>query len=91
MIKPLFSELIQLLLKQNYISMENHFLDGTKIEANTNKYSFVWKKSTDSYEEKIQHNIQHTFQQIKEAIELDQQLLADSEEKIKKVTSEQLA
>ncbi|HEF5708218.1 TPA: hypothetical protein SAX33_001872 [Bacillus cereus] len=62
-----------------------------KLKPIPNKYSFVWKKSTDSYEEKIQHNIQHTFQQIKEAIELDQQLLADSEEKIKKVTSEQLA
>lgn len=91
MIEPLFSELIQLLLKQNYISMENYFLDGTKIEANANKYSFVWKKSTDSYEKKLQHNIQHMFQQIKEAIELDEQLLVDSEETIKKVTSEQLA
>ena len=51
MIEPLFTELIQLLLKQNYISMEDYFLDGTKIEANANKYSFVRKKATDSYEE----------------------------------------
>ncbi|MGR5986208.1 transposase [Bacillus cytotoxicus] len=50
-IEPLFSELIQLLLKQNYISMENYFLDGTKIEENATKYSSVWKKSTESYEE----------------------------------------
>jgi len=26
------------------------FIDGTKIEANANKYSFVWKKSTTKYE-----------------------------------------
>lgn len=91
MIEPLFTELIQLLLKQNYISMENYFLDGTKIEANANKYSFVWKKATDNYEEKLQEKIKLTFQQIEKAIELDEQLLMDSEKPVKKITSIQLA
>ncbi|WP_438824470.1 transposase [Bacillus sp. JJ864] len=91
MIKPLFTELIQLLLKQNYISMENYFLDGIKIEANANKYSFVWKKATDKYEEKLQDKIKLTFQQIEEAIELDEQLLMNPEESVKKITSVQLA
>jgi transposase len=89
-IEPLFTELIRLLLEQKYISMENYFLDGTKIEANANKYSFVWKKSTDKYEEKLQHNIQQTFQLIEEAIQLDGQILSDSDEPVKQVTSEQL-
>ena len=27
--------------------MATVFIDGTKIEANANRYSFVWKKSTE--------------------------------------------
>ena len=33
--------------------MQNYFLDGTKIEANANKYTFVWKKSVGKWEEKM--------------------------------------
>ncbi len=36
--------------------MENYFLDGTKIEANANKYTFVWKKATSKFEEKNSGN-----------------------------------
>ncbi|GER66791.1 hypothetical protein BpJC4_12620 [Weizmannia acidilactici] len=54
MIEPLFTELIKLLLEQKYITMENYFMGGTKIEANANKYTFVWKKATEKYEEKLQ-------------------------------------
>ena len=32
------------------INYEHLFVDGTKIEANANKYSFVWKKSITKYE-----------------------------------------
>jgi transposase len=48
----LFETMIRQLIEENYITMEKYFLDGTKIEANANKYSFVWKKSTSTFEEK---------------------------------------
>lgn len=35
------------------LSFEAAFIDGTKIEANANKYSFVWKKSTVKKAEKL--------------------------------------
>ena len=47
-----------LLIADHYITMENYFLDGTKIEANASKYSFVWKKSTLRFEEKLKEKIQ---------------------------------
>ncbi|WP_349255065.1 hypothetical protein [Sporomusa sphaeroides] len=40
------------MIDQEYIKLENYFLDGTKIEANANKYSWVWGKSTKRYKEK---------------------------------------
>jgi len=37
----LFEAMILKLMEEKYIAMENYFLDGTKNEANANKYSFV--------------------------------------------------
>ena len=34
------------------LSLESVFIDGTKLEANAKRYSFVWKKSTQKNEAK---------------------------------------
>lgn len=39
-------------------------MDGTKIEADANKYSFVWKKSTLRFEEKLREKVQETLTHI---------------------------
>lgn len=44
-IEDLFYQLINKLAELKEIKFENIFVDGTKIEANANKYSFVWKKA----------------------------------------------
>lgn len=62
MMDSLFEEMIHLLIEQNHITMENLFLDGTKIEAEANKYSFVWKKATKNFEGKLKEKIQETIQ-----------------------------
>ena len=43
------------------LSKETVFIDRTKLEATSNKYSFVWKKSVEKWEEKI-------FLKIQEAV-----------------------
>ncbi|MBE3569795.1 MAG: IS1182 family transposase [Bacillales bacterium] len=73
----LFEAMIQKLMEEKYITMENYFLDGTKIEANANKYSFVWKKSTVKLEATLKEKIQETLQHIHELTELE----AGTEEK----------
>ena len=50
-VEDLFSQFIIELEKRNEIEFENLFVDGTKIEANANRYSFVWKKATDKFDE----------------------------------------
>lgn len=69
MMDSLFEQMIHLLIEQNYITMENYFLDGTKIEADANKYSFVWKKSTKNFEEKLKEKIRETILHIQEITE----------------------
>ena len=48
--EELFFQLVKKLKEIGEIRYEHLFVDGTKIEANANKYSFVWKKSTNRYE-----------------------------------------
>jgi transposase len=53
----LFYQVVEYLLDRGEISLANVFIDGTKIEANANRYSFVWKKSTNKYETRLDDRI----------------------------------
>jgi len=46
-------QLVRMLAEYGEIEYKNLFADGTKIEANANRYSFVWAKSTSKYEERV--------------------------------------
>ncbi|MFK4998188.1 transposase [Bacillus sp. N9] len=73
----LFETMILKLIEDKHITMENYFLDGTNIEASANKYSFVWKKSTIRYEEKLKEEIEETLQHIHEITEAEGMELGD--------------
>lgn len=53
------------------ISLEKQFVDGTKIEANAHKYSFVWKKSVEKNKAKLPDKINAVLSEIGQAIESD--------------------
>ncbi len=38
-IEEVFTEVLEYLIERGYVKVENYFLDGTKIEANANRYS----------------------------------------------------
>ncbi|WP_144463767.1 IS1182 family transposase, partial [Siminovitchia fortis] len=73
----LFEAMILRLIEEGYITLESYFLDGTKLEANANKYSFVWKKSTIRFEEKLKEKIKEMLQEIEEIAEAEALELAD--------------
>lgn len=60
-ILDVFSEVVDLLVEQKYINLNNYFLDGTKIEANANKYSWVWGKSTKRFKEQLREKCKQLF------------------------------
>ena len=41
------------LVEEKLIDQEAIFIDGTKIEANANKFTFVWKKSIEKYNQSL--------------------------------------
>ncbi len=59
--EDLFYQMVRRLKDAGELSVETVFIDGTKLEACANKYTFVWKKSVGKWEEKI-------FQKIQEAV-----------------------
>ena len=56
-LKELFEQAVELLRVWGEIGGKNVFIDGTKIEANANRYSFVWKGSTEKYYQKNEARI----------------------------------
>lgn len=56
-IDDLMAQLVALLREGGEISGETIFVDGTKIEANANRYTFVWKKSLNKNETKMQEKM----------------------------------
>lgn len=63
-IDDLFYQLVNVLGEMGEIAYENIFVDGTKIEANANKYSFVWRKSTEKNESRLQEKIKKLVHDI---------------------------
>lgn len=85
LIRNLFIDLNLRLKIEELVTLDCLFIDGTKIEANANKYSFVWKKATEKLSAKLQEQMQVYFQEeittlIHQAIELDTQEPISSEQ-----------
>ncbi len=56
-VEDLFHQFVMKLHQLKEITFKNLFVDGTKIEACANKYSFVWKKATTKNEARLQDKI----------------------------------
>ena len=63
-IEDVFYEVVHLLVEQGYIRLENYFLDGTKIEANANKYTFVWNKAVKGQDRKLDIKVREHLSMI---------------------------
>lgn len=57
-IEGLFYQLINKLYELGEIKFENLFVDGTKIEANANRYTFVWANAVKKNAEKLYQKIE---------------------------------
>lgn len=71
-IDQVFAEVTLFLVENGLVKMENYFLDGTILEANANKYSWVWKKSTKRYKENLQKKVAALMTQIDEREEQEE-------------------
>ncbi len=52
-LKSIFGQIVELLVEEGMMDIKELYTDGTKIEANANKYTFVWGKSIKKSKERI--------------------------------------
>ena len=88
--EDVFVELLAVLENKGYINTEEYFVDGTKIEANANKYTFVWKKAIEKYRSKLQEQVHELMKEIDDLNDEEDKIYPDKEVKPEEITPEEL-
>jgi transposase len=69
-VEDIFGSIIEILIEGGYIKAENLNVDGTKIEANASRYSYIWRKNVEKrskiIKEKVSELLKHIDQLQKE-------------------------
>ena len=89
LIHDLFGQIVLLLQELGYVSLQVQYIDGTKIEAATNRYTFVWRGSVEKNKVKLEQKIQGLIQDIEQHIQSENQE-PNEEELPQPIDSEQL-
>jgi transposase len=72
-LKDIFTQIVELLVQEGVLSIKDINVDGTKIEATSNRYTFVWGNAIKTNKEKIKKQIEELWQYT--------QKVADEEDK----------
>jgi len=59
-----FNEVVKHLILKDEITYGEVYIDGTKIEANANKYSFVWRKAVERFDKRLDVKIEELIDEI---------------------------
>lgn len=86
----IFTSVVELLAQKGLVSLDTYFLDGTKIEAAANKYTFVLKKSIETNRAKLQDKVHRLLDEI-DRINEEEDRLAESLPAPEEVTAEDIA
>lgn len=71
-IQSLFAEVVRMLHELQYVNLDLQYIDGTKIESASGRYSFVWKGSVEKNKAKLESKIQSVLSEIESQIKQDQ-------------------
>jgi transposase len=52
-LKDIFKQIVLLLAEEGLVSLQDAYVDGTKIEANANRYTFVWGNAIKTSKERM--------------------------------------
>lgn len=53
----LLTQFVELLMQEGHVSLKNIYIDGTKIESAAGRYTFVWRKSVEKYQNKLKEQL----------------------------------
>jgi transposase len=55
--EEIFVTVVKMLHAKGYIKLENYFVDGTKIESASGRYTFVWKKAVENNDKRLDEKL----------------------------------
>lgn len=64
----LFRQVVELLHKEGFVSLEVQYIDGTKIESAANKYGFVWRGSVEKHDKRLREKTDAILREIEQVI-----------------------
>ena len=62
--KKIFNQVVLLLAQQRALNIKDIYVDGTKIEANANRYTFVWGKAITNSRERIKKQLKELWRYV---------------------------
>ena len=73
-LEEVFTQVVQLLHEEGFVSLKVQYIDGTKIESVANKYTFIWKGSVQKHDARLKARTQALLAQIeqKHALECEE-------------------
>jgi len=89
-IQSLFASVVKMLHELEYVSLEKQYIDGTKIESVSNRYTFVWKGSVEKNKAKLEQNLQKVLEEIESQIKSECDRI-ETTDKCKPINSEELS
>jgi transposase len=72
--QSIFNQVVILLAEQGVLSLKELFVDGTKIEANANRFTFVWGKSNKTSKERIKKQLKELWKYVESVYDQEQML-----------------
>lgn len=82
-----FTQVVELLHEEGFVSLKVQYIDGTKIESVANKYTFVWRGSVEKYDARLKAKTEALLSQIEQSHAIENQENPISEE----LTAEEVA
>lgn len=73
-LQKIFNQVVILLASEGVLSLKELYIDGTKIEANANKYTFVWGKSIKTSKERIQKQLKQLWSYVEKVYKEEEQM-----------------
>lgn len=71
--KKIFNQVVLLLADQGCLTIKDIYVDGTKIEANANRYTFVWGKSIKTSRDRIKTQLKELWQYVEKVYAEEEQ------------------
>lgn len=67
-IEDIFADINHVIFEEEHVDLQHLYIDGSKFEANANKYTWVWKKTTEKSRYRLYEKITTLIEEINEGL-----------------------